>query len=171
MTFYCLLLRTVGFFGLSPPVCRTVRHHPDPFLSYDYRAFLRAYTLFVCPIGFVAWMDDQKRLYALYASKNRLCMLCENTTPKKTAYNAYRNENRRVRRAEGMKMYALKDAYRLHTKCIQAYKESKRERFFLLLLLYIACSSIFYCSFFRHSSPTARIFRHSRTPSRSLPAL
>ena len=46
-------------------------------------------------------------------------MLCENTTPKKTAYNAYRNENRRVRRAEGLKMYALKDAYRLHTKCIQ----------------------------------------------------
>ena len=37
-------------------------------------------------------------LYALYASKNRLCMLCGNTTPKKTAYNAYRNANRRVRR-------------------------------------------------------------------------
>ena len=58
-------------------------------------------------------------LYALYASKNRLCMLCENTTPELTAYNAYRNANRRVRRAEGLKMYALKDAYRLHTKCIQ----------------------------------------------------
>ena len=39
-------------------------------------------------------------LYALYASKNRLCMLCENITPKKTAYNAYKNANRRVRRAE-----------------------------------------------------------------------
>ena len=58
-------------------------------------------------------------LYALYASKNRLCALCGNTTPELTAYNAYRNENRRVRRAEGTKMYALKDAYRLHTKCIQ----------------------------------------------------
>ena len=100
-------------------------------------------------------------LYALYALKNRLCTLCEDITPELTAYNAYRNENRRVRRAEGMKMYTVGDAYRLHTKCIQVNKESKRERFFLLLLLYIACSSIFYCSF----------FRHSRTPSRSLPAL
>ena len=60
-----------------------------------------------------------RELYALYASKNRLCALCENTTPELTAYNAYRNANRRVRRAEGLKMYALKDAYRLHTKCIQ----------------------------------------------------
>ena len=56
-------------------------------------------------------------------------MLCEDTTPKKTAYNAYRNENRRVRRTEGMKMYALKDAYKLHTKCIQTDKEVKREKF------------------------------------------
>ena len=61
-----------------------------------------------------------ENLYALYASKNRLCMLCENTTPELTAYNAYRNENRRVRRAEGTKMYAVGDAYRLHTKCIQS---------------------------------------------------
>ena len=83
-------------------------------------------------------------LYALYASKNRLCMLCRNTTPKKTAYNAYRNENRRVRRAEGTKMYAVGDAYRLHTKCIQAYKKRKREEF-LSLLLYIVRSYIFYC--------------------------
>ena len=58
-------------------------------------------------------------LYALYASKSSLCTLCGNTTPKKTAYNAYRNANRRVRRAEGLKMYAVGDAYRLHTKCIQ----------------------------------------------------
>ena len=43
-----------------------------------------------------------ENLYALYASKKRLCMLCENTTPKKTAYNAYRNASRRVRRAEGL---------------------------------------------------------------------
>ena len=46
-------------------------------------------------------------------------MLCENTTPKKTAYNAYRNENRRVRRAERLKMYAVGDAYKAHTECIQ----------------------------------------------------
>ena len=46
-------------------------------------------------------------------------MLCENTTPELTAYNAYRNANRRVRRAEGTKMYAVGDAYRAHTKCIQ----------------------------------------------------
>ena len=58
-------------------------------------------------------------LYALYASKSPLCTLCEDTTPKKTAYNAYKDENRRVRRAEGLKMYAVGDAYRLHTKCIQ----------------------------------------------------
>ena len=66
-------------------------------------------------------------LYALYASKNRLCTLCEKTTPELTAYNAYRNENRRVRRAEGTKMYAVGDAYKAHTECIQAYKKSKRE--------------------------------------------
>ena len=60
-----------------------------------------------------------RELYALYASKNRLCTLCEDTTPKKTAYNAYRNANRRVRRAERLKMYAVGDAYRLHTECIQ----------------------------------------------------
>ena len=47
-------------------------------------------------------------------------MLCENITPELTAYNAYRNENRRVRRAEGTKMYAVGDAYKVHTKCIQA---------------------------------------------------
>ena len=58
-------------------------------------------------------------MYALYASKTHLCALCEDITPKKTAYNAYRNANRRVRRAEGTKMYAVGDAYRLHTKCIQ----------------------------------------------------
>ena len=51
----------------------------------------------------------------LYASKSSLCALCEDITPELTAYNAYRNENRRVRRAEGMKMYALKDAYKVHT--------------------------------------------------------
>ena len=64
-----------------------------------------------------------RNLYALYASKNRLCTLCENTTPELTAYNAYRNENRRVRRAEGTKMYAVGDAYKVHTECIQEVKE------------------------------------------------
>ena len=58
-------------------------------------------------------------LYALYASKTHLCALCENATPELTAYNAYRNANRRVRRAERPKMYAVENAYRLHTKCIQ----------------------------------------------------
>ena len=106
-----------------------------------------------------------RELYALYALKKRLCMLCEDTTPKKTAYNAYRNANRRVRRAEGLKMYALKDAYRLHTKCIQAYKKSKRE--------ILPSTSSLYCLF---SHPllsaisgihlfTACVFEHSRTPS------
>ena len=105
-------------------------------------------------------------LYALYASKNRLCMLCENTTPELTAYNAYRNANRRVRRAEGLKMYAVGNAYRLHTKCIQAYKKSKRE--------ILPSTSSLYCLF---SHPllsaisgihlfTACVFEHSRIPSR-----
>ena len=89
-----------GLFGLSSPIWRTVRHHPDPFLNlrsscvpagvYAFRPFYRLHCL----------NGRSKKLYALYASKNRLCMLCENITPKKTAYNAYRNENRRVRRAE-----------------------------------------------------------------------
>ena len=84
--------------------------------------------------------DQLRDLYALYASKNRLCMLCENTTPELTAYNAYRNANRRVRRAESTKMYAVGNAYRLHTKCIQAYKKRK-ERIILL-------TSSLYCLFF-----------------------
>ena len=119
-------------------------------------------------------------LYALYALKNRLCILCENTTPKKTAYNAYRNENRRVRRAEGTKMYAYGNAYGTHTKCIQAYKRVKREESLLLLLLYIAC--LFYlllpvftgnhlhCSRFRaFTDPSNLIARSSRSrpPPRS----
>ena len=68
-------------------------------------------------------------------------MLCGNTTPELTAYNAYRNENRRIRRAEGLKMYAVGDAYRLYTKCIRTLKEGKREKISLLLLL-------LYCPFF-----------------------
>lgn len=58
-------------------------------------------------------------LYALYASKNRLCALCEDITPELTAYNAYKKTVWLRSRAEGMKMYAVRDAYRLHTKCIQ----------------------------------------------------
>ena len=108
-----------------------------------------------------------KRLYALYASKNRLCMLCENTTPELTAYNAYRNENRRVRRAEGMKMYAVGDAY----KCIQVHtSEHKRIRrvkegnssFYFFFILSVLLSST--ARDFRHSSFTVRVFRHVRTP-------
>ena len=103
-------------------------------------------------------------LYALYASKNRLCMLCENTTPELTAYNAYRNANRRVRRAESTKMYAVGDAYRLHTECIQAYKKSKREKFLFhfFFILPVLLSST--ARDFRHSSSTVRVFGHSRTP-------
>ena len=64
-------------------------------------------------------------LYALYASKNRLCALCENITPELTAYNAYRNANRRVRRAESTKMYAVGDAYRAHTSEYEHIKRGK----------------------------------------------
>ena len=46
-------------------------------------------------------------------------MLCENTTPELTAYNAYKKTIWLRSRAESAKMYALKDAYRLHTECIQ----------------------------------------------------
>ena len=56
---------------------------------------------------------------------------------------------------------------RMHTDCIQsAYKHIKREEereILLLLLSYIACSYIFYCPFFRRSSSTVRVFRHSST--------
>ena len=89
--------------------------------------------------------DRPRDLYALYASKNRLCTLCEDITPKKTAYNAYRNANRRVRRAERVKMYAVRDAYKVHTECIQAHKEVKREKFLSLLLLYTVCYYVFCC--------------------------
>ena len=75
-------------------------------------------------------------LYALHASKNRLCMLCEDTTPKKTAYNAYRNANRRVRRAESTKMYAVRDAYKVHTSAYKCIKKSKKRKIPLSTSLY-----------------------------------
>ena len=100
-------------------------------------------------------------LYALYASKNRLCALCENTTPELTAYNAYRNANRRVRRAEGLKMYAVGNAYRLHTKCIQsAYKHIRRSKERILPSYFFFILSVLLSS-------TARVYRQSNF---SLPA-
>ena len=119
-------------------------------------------------------------LYALYASKNRLCTLCGNTTPKKTAYNAYRKTVWLKSRAEKAKNVCsrgcIQTAYKVHTSEHEHIKEGK-ERILLLLLLYIACSSIFYCprftgdhlllpAIYRRSSSTARTFRHVRTPSR-----
>ena len=61
-----------------------------------------------------------RELYALYASKTHLCTLCENTTPELTAYNAYKKTVWLRSRAERLKMYALKDAYKAHAECIQA---------------------------------------------------
>ena len=121
-----------------------------------------------------------RELYALYALKKRLCMLCEDTTPKKTAYNAYRNANRRVRRAESTKMYAYGNAYRLHTKCIQAYKRRKERNSsstsFLYCLSFLSSTArdlrtiIFYCprlqAFTDPSNLIARSSR-SRPPPRS----
>ena len=60
-----------------------------------------------------------RSLYALYASKNRLCTLCEDTTPELTAYNAYKKTVWLRSRAESTKMYAVGDAYKVHTECIQ----------------------------------------------------
>ncbi len=46
-------------------------------------------------------------------------MLCRNTTPELTAYNAYKKTVWLRSRAERLKMYAVGDAYKAHTKCIQ----------------------------------------------------
>ena len=46
-------------------------------------------------------------------------MLCENTTPEKTAYNAYKKTVWLKSKAASTKMYAVGDAYKAHTKCIQ----------------------------------------------------
>ena len=78
-------------------------------------------------------------LYALYASKSSLCTLCKHITPELTAYNAYKKTAWLRSRAEGTKMYAVGDAYKVHTECIQAYKKRKREDsssyFFILPVL------------------------------------
>ena len=99
---HCLFFADDGLFGFfiacltgCPPLSRPIpvlRSSHVPAGVYAIRPFCR-----------LRCLDGRsKKLYALYASKNRLCTLCENTTPKKTAYNAYRNANRRVRRAEGL---------------------------------------------------------------------
>ena len=126
--FRAFIARLTGYPPPSRPILAS-RSSRAPAGVYAIRPFRRLHCL----------DGRSKNLYALYASKNRLCMLCENTTPKKTAYNAYRNANRRVRRAERLKMYALKDAYRLHTKCIQAYKKRKREDSSFYFFFYIVC--------------------------------
>ena len=134
-----------AFLGFHRPSDGPSAIIPTVFLLLRSLRVLRARTHF--SVGFIAWMDDRK-LYALYASKNRLCTLCGNTTPELTAYNAYRNANRRVRRAEGTKMYAVGDAYKVHTKCIQSaykHKKEKKRAIPLLLLLYTVRSSLFYC--------------------------
>ena len=82
-------------------------------------------------------------------SKTHLCTLCGNTTPKKTAYNAYKKTIWLGSRAEDTKMYAYGNAYRLHTKCIQAHKKSKKREFLFLLSFYIACSFHLHCPRFR----------------------
>ena len=117
--FHCLFSQTMGFSGFHRPSDGLSAIIPTHFLNlrsscvpagvYAFRPFYRLHRL----------NGRSKKLYALYASKNRLCMLCGNTTPELTAYNAYRNANRRVRRAEGLKMYAVGDAYKAHTECIQ----------------------------------------------------
>ena len=110
-------------------------------------------------------MDDRKRLYALYASKNRLCALCENTTPELTAYNAYRNENRRVRRAEDTKMYAVGDAYRLHTSEYEHIRRVKERVLPSTSSLYCLFLRLLLSAIYGQSSFTACAFGRSRTPS------
>ena len=99
----------------------------------------------------------QTGLYALYASKTHLCMLCEDTTPKKTAYNAYKKTVWLRSRAEMLKMYVVGDAYKVHTSEHEHIRRVKREKFFLLFLLYTACFYIFNCPRFQ-----AFIFYYSR---------
>ena len=104
-------------------------------------------------------------LYALYASKSSLCTLCKHITPELTAYNAYKKTAWLRSRAEGTKMYAVGDAYKVHTECIQAYKKRKREEFFFTSS-YTACLFIFYCPCLQAIKLfSVRVFRHVRIPS------
>ena len=125
---HCLFSQTMGFLGFHRPSDGlSVIIPTHSCLTIIVRSCGRVRNPSVPSASLPGWTIE--KLYALYASKNRLCALCENTTPELTAYNAYRNANRRVRRAEGTKMYALKDAYKVHTECIQvhtsAYKHIK----------------------------------------------
>ena len=63
-------------------------------------------------------------------------------------------------------MYAVGDAYKAHTECIQAYKKSKREdsSFYFFFILSVLLPST--ARDFRQSSSTVRTFGHSQTPSR-----
>ena len=151
--FYCSRFQAFIFY------CSRFRHSrtPSSFIACSFRSG--------CFHVRWSWRTASPcDLYALYASKNRLCTLCENTTPKKTAYNAYRNANRRVRRAEGTKMYAVGDAYKVHTECIQAYKRVKERNFsptssLYCLFLYLLLSAISG----NHLFFIARTFGHSST--------
>ena len=99
---HCLLSQTMGFSGFHRPSDGLSAIIPTHFLNlrsscvsagvYAFRPFYRLHCL----------NGRSKKLYALYASKSFLCALCEDITPELTAYNAYRNANRRVRRAEGL---------------------------------------------------------------------
>ena len=96
-------------------------------------------------------------------SKTNLCTLNRNTTPELTAYNAYKKTIWLRSRAENTKMYAYGNAYRLHTKCIQAYKRVKKEEFLFYLLFILPV--LFYCSRFQAIFLTVRRFGHVRTSS------
>ena len=113
--FHCLFSQTMGFSGFHRPSDGLSAIIPTHFLNlrssralagvYAFRPFYRLHCL----------NGRSKNLYALYASKSSLCMLCENITPELTAYNAYKKTVWLRSRAEGTKMYAVGDAYRLHT--------------------------------------------------------
>ena len=122
MTFYCLFSQTIGFSDFHRPSDGPSAIIPTHSCLTVIARFCGRVRIFVRSVGFVAWMDDQK-VVCIVCIKNRLCTLCGNTTPKKTAYNAYKKTVWLRSKAERTKMYALKDAYKVHTECIQAHKE------------------------------------------------
>ena len=107
--FQAFIARLTG----CPPLFRPILDLRSSRVSAGVYA-IRPFRLFRCLDG------RSKRLYALYASKTHLCALCGNITPELTAYNAYKKTVWLRSRAESTKMYAVGDAYRLHTKCIQS---------------------------------------------------